>query len=318
LPSLEKIWTVEGEEGHLEVVDGVGGARGLRHADAVDLGVLSGILLAQVVLRLLPERPVLVPLHGDLGGVVGETRLLHQILPVVAVHGLGLDGHPVVRALLGLVVVAVGDFEELLDVARLELVDGVGGLHELAFPRVLGHDLPVVVEAEGHVGTAPGGQGADDLVAEVFLDGEGDVEVDVLRLAELLGDLQHRLVFFLVVAAIPPHHQLLRLAARHHGKAHRARGGARAHGGGLEKLPAGLTHSLVSFAGDGRQQRRFWTRRDGVYRGGFADVQSRAGATAPDGRPNFLRRPQVAPCSSNQTRESSTLGLCGTKKWEEV
>ena len=126
--------------------------------------------------------------HGE--HPVRQAGLLHEILPVVDVHGLGFDRHAVVRALLGLVVVAVGDLEELLDVARLELVDRVGGVDELAFPGVLGHDLPVVVEAERHVRAAARRQRADDLVAEVFLDGEGDVEVDVLRLAEVLGDLR--------------------------------------------------------------------------------------------------------------------------------
>src|SRR6185436_11253721 len=91
--------------------------------------------------------------------------------------------------------------------------------------------------------------GADDLLEEVFLDGEGDVEVDVLLLAEVLGDLQHRLVLFLVVAAVPPHRELLLLAARHHGEPEGPRGGA-GPGGGLEECPAGLRHeSYLLMAG---------------------------------------------------------------------
>jgi hypothetical protein len=117
------------------------------------------------------------------------------------------------------------------------------GLDELAFPRVLRDDLPVVVEAEGHVGAAAGGHRADDLLEEVFLDGERDVEVDVLRLAEVLGDLQHRLVLFLVVAPVPPHRELLLLGARDHGEPESARGGAGADGGGLEELAAGVGHT---------------------------------------------------------------------------
>src|SRR5262249_25101345 len=84
-----------------------------------------------------------------------------------------------------------------------------------------------------------------DLLEEVFLDGEGDVDVDVLGLLELAGDLDHRLVFFLVVPAVPPHHDLPGLGPRHHGKADRS--GERpcpGRRGRLEEIPAGLTHEL--------------------------------------------------------------------------
>src|SRR5262249_42686475 len=89
--------------------------------------------------------------------------------------------------------------------------------------------------------------GADGPGSGVFLDGEGEVDVDVLGPAEFLGDLQHRLVFFLVVAAVPPDGQLVRLGTRRHREGERADGGgACSEGTDLEKLPAGLTHARVS------------------------------------------------------------------------
>ena len=89
LPSSENTVPAEGEQRHLEVVDGVGRAGGLGHADPVDLGVLGRVLLAERVLGLRPVVPVAVPVHGDLGGIVVHPRLLQQVPPVVDVHGLG-------------------------------------------------------------------------------------------------------------------------------------------------------------------------------------------------------------------------------------
>ena len=236
-----------GEERHLEVPDGIRRGRRLGHADAVDLGVLGRVFLAKIVLRPLPERPVFVPLHGDLVGVVRQAGLLQEIPTVVDLDGLDLDRHTVVRALLGLVVPAVGDRQEFLDIARLELVDDVGGLDKLPFPRILGHNLPVVEDVVCDVRASVRREGAEGLVAAVLLDGEGDVEVNVLGLAEVLGDLQHRLVLFLVVAAVPPDGQLLRLGTRHHRESEDAGGSAGADGARLKEVSTGTAHALVSF-----------------------------------------------------------------------
>jgi len=68
--------------------------------------------------------------------------------------------------------------------------------------------VKVIEEAEGDVQHPAGDQGADDLGAQVVLDGEGDLHVHVVLAGEIRRDLLHALVFFLVIALVPPDDEL--------------------------------------------------------------------------------------------------------------
>src|SRR5205807_9109914 len=128
----------------------------------------------------------------------------------------------------------------------------VRAVRELPAPGVLRHHLPVVEEAEGDVGHAVRDERGVDLLEQVFLRGEGEVDLDLGAVLELLHDLLHGGVFFGVVALVPPHDHLGGLRPRDEREAADGRG-AGGERGGLEKLAAGLTHAWCLLVECGRE-----------------------------------------------------------------
>ncbi len=194
----------------VERLERVGGFHAHRLADAVD--ALAGRLADRRLHLVAPERPVVLPLGRDVGGL--EAGLLQHVAPDLDVHALLLQREAVIGLLLGDVVVEQRCFQRVRCEGVLHRQHDVGEILELALEGPLALRLHVVGVGIGDVGHGAGIQRGDRLRDHVLDRVLRQFDLDAGLGFEFLDRVEQRVVFGFVKSLAPPDRDRLALGER--------------------------------------------------------------------------------------------------------